>query len=96
MVFFVFHFGPYINRKLEFFIVSLNLIKYIFLSEGTVHSGEKPAKKGGGGEEGIYLKNRIKEILLSKCQLPSFTLKSMKNRPLKLLRELFVRENCSY
>lgn len=95
MVFFVFHFGPYINRKLEFFIVSLNLIKYIFLSEGTVHSGEKLAKKRGGWE-GISLKHRIKEILLSKCQLPSFTVKSMKNRPLKLLRELFVRENCSY
>lgn len=46
--FFIFHFGPYINRKLEFFIVSLNLIK----SESSLHSGEKPAKKEEVGEGG--------------------------------------------
>lgn len=76
--FFIFHFGPYINRKLEFFIVSLNLIK----SESSLHPGEKSAKKGGGrvGRRNIYLKYRIKEILLPKYQLPSFTVKSMRNR----------------
>lgn len=35
------------NRKLEFFIVSLNLIKSIFLSEITLHTEEKSVKKAG-------------------------------------------------